>query len=76
MNYYKIRFNKSRGQPGRGSNNHVWRIFVNDQEHLAKHLHIQVPTWSELDYNNQDYNIVCRGRMIWYSDTDTAVIVH
>ena len=29
MNKYHIRFNKSRGQPGRGSMDHVWRVFEN-----------------------------------------------
>ena len=75
MNHYKIRFNKSRGQPGRGTVEHVWRVFENGNEHLARHLQIRVPTWSELDANGQDYNIACRGRMMWFFDTDTAVIL-
>ena len=33
MNKYLIRFNKTRGQPGRGSLDHVWRVFENDQEY-------------------------------------------
>ena len=53
----------------------MWRVFENGREHLARHLQIRVPTWSELDANGQDYNIACRGKMLWFSDTDTAVIV-
>lgn len=75
MNQYLIRFNKTRGQPGRGTIEHVWRVFENGHEHLARHVKIMVPSWSEADSNGQDYNIVCRGRMLWYSDTDTGVIV-
>ena len=73
MKHYKIRFNKSRGQ--RGTVEHVWRVFEDGQEHLARHLQIRVPTWSELDANGHDYNIACRGRMLWFADTDTAVIL-
>lgn len=75
LNKYSIRFNKSRGQPGRGSIDHVWRVFENDQEILAKHVRINVASWTELDTNGQDYNIACHGKMLWFNDTDTAVIV-
>jgi hypothetical protein len=70
MNKYLIRFNKSRGQIGRGSQEHVWRVFENDKEILAKHVDIQVPTWSETDGN--DWNIACNGYMSF--DNDTATI--
>lgn len=73
MNKYLIRFNKSRGQPGRGSEEHVWRVFENGKEHLAKHVRIQVPSWSEAD--GPDWNIACVGEMLFFQDTDTAVIV-
>jgi hypothetical protein len=72
MNKYLIRFNKSRGQPGRGSEEHVWRVFENGQEILAKHVRIQVPSWSEAD--GPDWNIACIGTMLFFPDTDTAVI--
>jgi hypothetical protein len=42
-NKYLIRFNKSRGQTGRGSLDHVWRVFENDFEYLCKHIKIEVP---------------------------------
>ena len=76
MKHYKIRFNKSRGQPGRGTIEHVWRVFEDGHEKLARHLQIRVPSWSELDENGHDYNIVCQGKMLWFTDTDTAVIVN
>lgn len=74
MNKYTIRFNKSRGQPGRGSLLHVWRVFENEKEILAKHVQIKVNSWTELDVNGQDYNVACYGQMIWFDDTDTIVI--
>ena len=40
MNKYKIRFNKRRGQEGRGTIDHVWRVFENnDKEYLFKQKH-------------------------------------
>jgi len=72
MNKYLIRFNKSRGQPGRGSEDHAWRVFENGREVLAKHVRIQVPSWSEAD--GPDWNIACKGTMLFFSDTDTVVI--
>lgn len=74
INKYTMRFNKTRGQPGRGSIDHVWRVFENGQETLAKHVQIKVPTWTEIDSNGMDYNIACYGHMIFYDDTDTIVI--
>ncbi len=74
MNKYAIRFNKTRGQPGRGSTLHAWRVFENGREILAKHVVITVKSWTELDDNGVDYNIACRGFMQFYDDTDTVVI--
>ena len=75
MNKYLIRFNKTRGQDGRGTENHVWRVFENGVEHLACHVQIRVPSWTEKDENGVDYNIACIGKMLWFNDTDTAVII-
>ena len=61
MNTYQIRFNKTRGQPGRGTVDHAWRGFENGKEYLFKNLNILVPVKSEKDANGQDYNIVCQG---------------
>jgi hypothetical protein len=72
MNKYLIRFNKSRGQEGRGSLDHVWRVFENDKEFLFKHLNISVPIWDETD--GDDWNIACNGFMKIDRDTSTAII--
>ncbi len=74
MNKYQIRFNKSRGQEGRGSMDHVWRVFENGRELLFKNLDITVPVKSEKDANGQDYNIICQGYLTIDRDTSTAVI--
>ena len=70
---YRIRFNKSCGQPGRGTVEHVWRVFQGDREWLARHVIIEVPSRSERE--GQDWNIVCKGIMLFFEDTDTVVIV-
>ena len=75
MNTYQIRFNKSRGQAGRGSMDHVWRVFENGKEYLFKNLDISVPIKSEKDANGLDYNIVCQGYLSIDRDTSTAIIV-
>ncbi len=74
MNTYRIRFNKARGQQGRGTVDHVWRVFENDKEFLFKHLDINVPVKSEKDPNGVDYNIICQGHMNIDRDTSTAII--
>jgi len=76
MNKYKIRFNKSRGQEGRGTEEHVWRIFEdNKKEYLFKNLDITTPVKSEIDENKIDYNIVCYGQLIIDRETSTAKIL-
>lgn len=74
MNKYHIRFNKTRGQPGRGTMEHVWRVFENDKEYLFKHLDITVPVKSEKDPNGVDYNICCEGFLNIDRETSTAKI--
>ena len=74
MNTYQIRFNKTRGQTGRGTIDHVWRVFANGKEFLFKNLDISVPVKSEKDANGQDYNIICQGYLTIDKDTSTAVI--
>ena len=74
MNTYQIRFNKSRGQAGRGSMEHVWRVFENGKEFLFKNLDITAPIKSEKDANGVDYNIVCQGFMSIDRETSTARI--
>ena len=74
MNKYRIRFNKSRGHPGRGTVDHVWRVFENDKEYLFKQLDVRVPVKSEKDENGFDYNIYCYGVLEIDKDTSTAII--
>lgn len=75
MNKYRIRFNKTRGQPGRGTVDHVWRVFEGDKEFLFKELDIRVPVQSEKDANGVDYNIVCKGFLTIDRATSTATIM-
>jgi hypothetical protein len=72
MNKYLIRFNKSRGQEGRGSEAHVWRVFENGVEYLAKDVMINVPSWSETD--GIDWNIACKGYMQKVDVVDLIII--
>lgn len=72
MNKYLIRFNKSKGQEGRGSEAHVWRVFENGVEHLATDVMINVPSWGEVD--GHDWNIACRGKMYKVRPTDLIII--
>ena len=74
MNTYKIRFNKTRGQAGRGTVDHVWRVFENDKEFLFKNLDITAPLKSEKDDNGVDYNVTCKGYMTIDRETSTACI--
>lgn len=72
MNKYLIRFNKSRGQPERGTMLHVWRVFENDVEYLAAEVKINAPSWSEK--SQEDWNIACYGCMSIDHDTGTITI--
>jgi hypothetical protein len=71
---YRIRFNKTRGQEGRGSLTHVWRVFEGDKEYLFKNLDIRVPVKSEKEKNSEDWNIVCEGTLSIDRETSTAII--
>jgi hypothetical protein len=74
MSHVSIRFNKSRGQPGRGTPEHVWRVFVDGQEYLFKHFKLNVPSVSEADETGQDWNIACDGVFRIDRETSTAVV--
>jgi hypothetical protein len=79
MNKYLIRFNKTRGNPGRGTKDHVWRVFENGKEFLCKHIQINVPVHDEvsLDSNgHDDWNIACEGEMSIDKTTSTIIIDH
>jgi hypothetical protein len=76
-NKHLIRFNKSRGMLGRGSKDHVWRVFENGQEYIVKHLQINVPCHDEVSkdgHGNDDWNICCFGTMTLDKQTSTAII--
>ncbi len=76
MNKYHIRFNKSKGQPGRGGKDHAWRVFVNGDEFIFKNVKINVPSQSERSGNEfgDDWNIACEGYMTIDEKTSTATI--
>jgi hypothetical protein len=74
MNKYLIRFNKTRGNPGRGTKDHVWRVFENGKEYLFKHFVLNVPSTSEKEANSEDWNISCYGIMTIDKETSTATI--
>ena len=74
MNKYRIRFNKIRGLPNRGSKDHCWRIFENDKEYLFKHFKLNVPSESEKESDSEDWNVVCHGFMTIDKENSTAII--
>jgi hypothetical protein len=61
---YRIRYNKTAGQAGRGSPEHVWRVFdENNKEYICKKVLINKPAWTEKDRNDHDWNFECEGEM-------------
>lgn len=74
MSRVAIRFNKTRGQPGRGTLDHRWRVFVDGKEYLFKHVQINVSSASEQDKDSDDWNIACDGVLEIVKETSTAVI--
>lgn len=72
MPHIAIRYNKSRGQPGRGSIEHVWRIFDGPKEYLAKNIRINVPSWGEK--TGDDWSICCDGSISIDRQTSTVTI--
>ena len=76
MKKFRIRFNKSRGQPGRGTSDHVWRVFSETgKEWLCKRVEINVPSRSEKEGQSEDWNMVCEGFMVIDRETSTIKIV-
>ena len=74
---FLIRFNKSRGQVGRGSEEHVWRVFADDQEYLVKNFKLEVKSWSEktaYSNGNDDWNIACEGYLKIDKETSTITV--
>lgn len=73
---FRIRFNKTRGQPGRGTPEHVWRVFdETGKEFLAKHIEIHTaPVRGEKEATSEDWNIVAEGTMSVDRNTSTITI--
>lgn len=67
-----VRYNKSRGQAGRGSVDHVWRIFDNDKEYVVKNVRINVPSWGAK--TGEDWSICCEGVIAVDKETSTITI--
>ena len=74
MNEYYVKINKTRGQPKRGSKDHVWSVFENGKEYICKHIQLNVPSLGELDESDSDFKIICRGFMAIDKETSTATI--
>lgn len=72
MAEFLIRFNKSRGMPGRGTAEHVWRVFEDGKEYLFKNVTINVP--SQSIRTEEDWNIGCTGVLMIDRATSTAII--
>lgn len=72
MSEYIIRYNKTRGQPGRGTEDHAWRVFEDGKEYLFKNVRINVPSWGAK--TGEDWSMVCEGKMTIERDTSTAII--
>jgi hypothetical protein len=72
MNEYKIRYNQTRGEPNRGTMDHVWRVFENEKEYLVKNIKINVPSYGA--QTGLDYSICCSGKMFIDRETSTITI--
>jgi len=70
---YLIRFNKTRGKPGRGSLDHVWRVFEGaSKEYILKHIIINVPCQGER--TGDEWNIAAYGILTLDRTTSTGTI--
>jgi len=67
-----VRYNKTRGQPGRGSMDHVWRVFDNNKEYVVKNVRINVPSGGA--QTGEDFSICCEGVVTVDRETSTIVI--
>jgi hypothetical protein len=72
MTQFKIRFNQSRGQLNRGTDEHVWRVFAGDKEYLCKHVVINVPSYGAK--TGEDWSICCEGKLSIDKKTSTITI--
>lgn len=60
--------------PGRGTHDHVWRVFEDGKEYLFKHFKLNVPSASEKEPESDDWNVVCEGVLTIDKETSTAII--
>lgn len=67
-----VRYNKSRGRPGRGSMDHVWRVFDGHKEYVVKNVRIDVPSCGAK--TGEDWSICCEGRIEIDKETSTITI--
>ena len=72
MSEFMVRFNKTRGQAGRGSMDHVWRVFEDGKEYVVKHVRIEVPSFGAK--TGEDWSICCSGALTIDRATSTAII--
>lgn len=72
---YRVRFNKSRGHPGRGTKDHVWRVFdETGKEWICKNIKIEVPCEGMKEPLSEDWNIVSEGQLEIDKTTSTITI--
>ena len=67
-----VRYNKTRGQPGRGSMDHVWRVFDDNKEYVVKNVRIDVPSWGAK--TGEDFSMCCEGVVTVDKETSTITI--
>jgi hypothetical protein len=72
MALFHIRYNQTRGQQGRGTMDHAWRVFEDGKEYLTKNVEINVPCRGAK--TGGDYSMVCEGKMTLDRETSTAII--
>ena len=73
---FRIRYNKSAGQPGRGTDLHKWRVFDDDnKEFICKHVKINTVSHTAIDPNCKDWNIVTFGDMQIDRENSTITIL-
>lgn len=72
MSQLVVRYNQTRGQPGRGTVDHVWRVFEDGKEYLTKNVEINVPCRGAK--TGADYSMVCEGTLHLDRETSTAII--
>lgn len=60
--------------PGRGTSEHVWRVFEGEKEYLVKNFKLNVSSESEKETNSEDWNVVCYGYLTIDRETSTAII--